>query len=139
VLPPPKVSAVRGAQECFHPRNVDPSYWDKVRSRCERGICEFCYGENQPGSLIIDRYCQRCFSALTAGQPPGYCPSWWQPRYVGGKKTGESLHSDSYFDPKTLTIIPQDSSIDERVIELGSLEAVGVNGRQSQRLFHPDP
>jgi hypothetical protein len=135
LVPVPISQAVRGQQKCFHDRELDPAYWDKVRSRCERGICEFCYAENQPGSLVIDRYCQRCFTALTAGQPPGYCPSWWQPRYVGGKKTGESLHRASYFDPKTLTVIPQDSSIEE----LGSLEVVGSNGRPSQRLFHPDP
>jgi hypothetical protein len=135
LVPVPISQAVRGQQECFSDRTLDPAYWDKVRSRCEQGICEFCYAENQPGSLVIDRYCQRCFTALTAGQPPGYCPSWWQPRFTKGKKTGESLHHASFFDPKTLTIIPQDSSIDEDVIELGSLGVLDGIRHTSQRAF----
>lgn len=93
-----------GQQMAFEFIECHPSYWDKVADRCARGICEFCYSENLPGSLLVNRYCERCFIALTAGQPAGFVTGWKQPTYPNGEKAGDHWHQPEFYDPATIKL-----------------------------------
>jgi hypothetical protein len=101
-----------GQQMAFELIECNPIYWDKVADRCKRGICEFCYSENLPGSLLVDRYCERCFVALTAGQPAGFITGWRQPTYANGEKAGDHWHASQFYDPATIKLGSEKSAPD---------------------------